>query len=59
MAVVNVIHLLPKNVIKENIIVLKTKEGNIKEIYEKMLNNFYDNLPPHIIGVTGTSGKTS
>ena len=43
----------------ENIIVMKTKEGNIKEIYEKMLNNFYDNLPPHIIGVTGSSGKTS
>ena len=40
-------------------IVMKTKEKNIKDIYGKMLNQFYNNLPEHIIAVTGTSGKTS
>ena len=43
----------------ENIIVMKTKEKNLKDIYGKLLKQFYNNLPEHIIGVTGTSGKTS
>ena len=45
----------------DNLVVIKTKENvNIKDIYGKILSQFYNNeIPEHIIGVTGTCGKTS
>lgn len=43
----------------DNLVVIKTKQKNVKDIYGKLLNRFYNNIPEHIIAVTGTSGKTS
>lgn len=47
---------IPRGV-PSDILILKSSE--IKEDLGKILSNFYPNKPEHIIGVTGTNGKTT
>lgn len=41
----------------DNIVIIKSKD--VLETFGNFLNNFYFDKPNHIIGITGTSGKTS
>ncbi|HSQ97950.1 MAG TPA: UDP-N-acetylmuramoyl-L-alanyl-D-glutamate--2,6-diaminopimelate ligase [Rickettsiales bacterium] len=43
--------------LSDDVLVLKSK--NLKELLGRLLNKLYPNKPKHILGVTGTNGKTS
>lgn len=44
-------------IVSDDILILLSK--NIKELMGRLLNKLYPNKPKHILGVTGTNGKTS
>ena len=46
-----------KNYMNDNVTVIKCND--VVKILGKILNVFYKNIPQNIIGITGTSGKTS